>query len=51
MRDHIHKKTQEFRMLKEADRVEVRKDELMKLEDKQQDVTRRKEMDRIIKSE
>lgn len=34
MQDHIRKKTQEFRMLKDADRVEIRKEDLMKLEDK-----------------
>jgi hypothetical protein len=34
MKEHIKKKTQEFRMLKDADRVEIRKDELVKLEDK-----------------
>ena len=38
MAEHIKKKTQEFRLLKEADKVEVRREELAVLEDKQQDV-------------
>lgn len=38
MNDHIKKKTQEFRMLEDAIRLEAKKTELTELEEKQQEV-------------
>ena len=51
MQEHIKKKTQEFRSLKEADKVEVRREELCLLEDKQQEVLKQREIKKMIKGE
>lgn len=51
MQDHIKKKIQEHRMLKDQDRVEHKRRELEALEDKQADVLKQHKIDQLIKSE
>jgi hypothetical protein len=51
MQDHIKKKIQEHRMLKDQDRVEHKRRELEGLEDKQADVLKQHKIDQLIKSE
>ena len=51
MHDHIKKKTQEFRMLEDAVRLESKKAELTELEEKQQEVLKQLGMRKIIKQE